>query len=757
MNTYKSPYFDDVQDLIGEKDNLLLHTKERRAKVDAVRAFTNGMTTLTEEEAKDSNRTEITNHMFGYRNIQQVETQYNSIYTESNTLLEVQVDTDNPELDYKLSTIITTRLNQAIYDKGRFGNLWRSVSGELPIAAVAALMFDNAQGWCPKLQTNMLFPKGTGFLASECTYAFAPRELTMADLRKLSNSVKGENSRYIDKVTIDGLIDSLKEQIRTNSVGVSNVDEDEFEIAPSVEEKDSITKERKTTLNAWLCFEVHQDGKEEVVSMTMFTEAMQIGKNSVESAIIAHRPKAFNSPDAWLHFIVADSEIGGVATIEKAKGIAQLTYNSDSNREELFNYFIEGAKERAKPKYTVETTADIDDVLMWNPKEDPFAPEGVSEFQMRAPSGDLFTPFEILGQNSASLSAGGFSNSGRGGESRNQTLERQSNTGVIKNSRMSEVYQNVDMLFAQILDRFFNAESPVGTDGWEDIHWFRGEMDRELKEKLGVDWKKLATRKFSRFTFLKVKAVRSIGEGDRTHQIDISSWLMENLPAFQPQVRPHIIHRATQTVTKDPDLADFLVRKPEILLSSQKVVAENEYDTILRRASLGELISTNVDDIHQDHLTVHLKDLQAHLSRHQVAPWNRADVLGFAGMVEHIGEHLQILLGNKDTVEEGKVFSQALQQVVQAAAAVVDEVNEAEGSEANQLTDKERADIELKTMDLQLKAQKLGLDMEAHKELVKSRNARQAIISRGSYSREIFEAKRLQLQDKQTDDTNAKK
>lgn len=753
MIKFNSAYFDTVEDLIGEKNNLLMSGREKREKVDAVRAFTNGMTTMSEEEAKESNRTEITNHMFGYRNIQQVETQYNSIYTESNTLLEVQVDTDNPELDFKLSTIITNKLNRAIYDKGRFGNLWRSVSGELPIAAVAALMFDSKQGWCPKLQTNMLFPKGTGFIAADCTYAFAPRELTMADLKRLAKAVKGD-SKFIDKQTIESMIESLEEQIKRNSGGVSSTEDDDFEISPSVDEQDSITRERSTTLNAWLYFEVTHESDQEVVSMTIFTESIQIGNKSLASEIIAHRPKAFNSPDAWLHFIVADSEIGGVATIDKAKGIAQLTYNSDSNREELFNYFIEGAKERAKPKYTVDSTADIDDVLMWNPKEDPFAPQGIQEFQMRAPSGDLFTPFEILGQNSASLSAGGFSNAGRGGESRNQTLERQSNTGVIKNSRMSEVYQNTDMLFAQILDRFFNSQSNVGSDDWADIHWFRAEMERELKEKLGVDWKKLAVRKYDRFTYLKVKAVRSIGDGDRTHQVDISSWLMENLSAFQPQVRPFIIHRATQTVTKDPDLADFLVRKPDILLSAQKVTAENEYDTILRRAALGELISTNVDDVHQDHLAVHIKDLQAHLSRHQVAPWNRADVLGFAGMVEHIGEHLQILLGNKDTIEEGKIFSQGLQQVVQAAASVVDDVNEAEGNEENQLTDKERADIELKTMDMQLKAQKLGLDMEAHKELVKSRNARQALIARGTYSREIFEARRLNIQDKQTDDKN---
>ena len=178
-------------------------------------------------------------------------------------------------------------------------------------------------------------------------------------------------------------------------------------------------------------------------------------------------------------------------------------------------------------------------------------------------------------------------------------------------------------------------------------------------------------------------------------------------------------------------------------------IAENEYDTIMRRAVSGELISPSVSDIHQDHLGTHIKDLEAHLARHAIAPWKRNDVLGFAGMVEHVGEHLQVLLGNKDTNEEAKLFTKRLQEVVQAAQAVVKEVDEKEGTEQSQMTEKERAELELKNAEFQLKARKLDLEEEAFVTLNASRLARQSNIERGQFSREIESARRLNQTDAQ--------
>ena len=749
---FKSEFFDDITDLIGEKDILLKWHNDRKKILEDVRNFVNGIPSLTEEEAEEEGRTEITNHMMGHKNISQIETQTYGIYSNSNTLIDITVDTDNAELDYKLSLELTQIINLALYSKGKFGNVWRSVSGEMPMAAVAPLTFQAGQGWCPRMAPNMLFPQGTGYIAEDVTYAFAPREMTLADLKKLRNSVKGEESKFINVSKIDEMIEALKEQIKTDSVGSKASSEDDREFGGSVleEAQNHIHKqERKTRLKTWWYYEVVNTEAGIHVSATLFTEAMAVGKTDLKEEIIAHNPKAYDTPEAWLHFIVSDSEIGGVKVLDTARGIAELTYNSDVDREEMLNMIIEGTKERAKPKYQADNSGNIDRILQWNPAEDSVVPDGIKEFKTSAPTGDLFAPFQILGQNSANLSSGSISNVGRGGETRNQTLERQQNTGEVKNNRTADIYKNLDMLLAEIVYRFLAMPLRRGTEGWRDIAWVRACLDEKIEARYGVDYKKLAEKRFGQFKFLTVKARRALGDGSRQEEIDISNWLMDHITSYEPALRPMVIHKATATITKDPDLADTLVRRPDIVINAEKVVAENEYDLIRRRAALGELISIGVDDIHQDHLAVHLKDLQAHLAQAQIVPWTRLDVLQFAAMVEHAGEHLQVLLSNPLTNEEAKLFTQQLQQTVQASAPLVRQVEEQEGSQNSELTPKEQADIQLKMADIELRSQKLGLDFEAFNELVRSREQRHALASRSQYTREINEARRLQIQEQQ--------
>lgn len=751
---FKSEFFDDICDLVSEKDILLEQNLVRRERLKLVRQFYNGLATMSDAEAEEEGRTEITNHMMGYRNIQQIETQNYSIYTSSNTLADITVDTDNPELDYTLSTILTQVINQAIYSKGKFGNLWRSVSGELPLASVAPLVFDSKQGWCPRMAPNMLFPKGTGYLAEDVTYAFAPRELTLADLKQLSQAVKGETSRFINKGKIDDMIEALKEQVRLDSSEAKSSRQDDSEFGSSVTDADNlVSRERKTTLNAWYFYEVKHDENGSYVSSTLFTERTQIGKVELGEEVIAYREKAYDTPESWLHFIVSDSEIGGVKTVDTAKGIAELNYNSDADREELLNLVIEGSKERAKPKYKMSQGASIDSILEWNPQEDSLVPEGIDEFTMRSSSNDLLAPFGILGQGAAQNSAGSVSNVGRGGENRNQTLERQRNTGVVINNRIADVYKSLDILLAEIVYRFLVAKVRPGTEGYQDIMWVRTCLDQKIKQVHGIDYKELAKKYYGRFKYLNVKAIRAIGDGSREQELDTAEWLMSQLGNYDPNVRPYIIHRATTAVTRDPDLADFVVRKPQIILNTQKVIAENEFDTIRRRAAAGMRISPSPDDIHQDHLPVHILDLETMVASHQARPWDNLDVLQFAAMVDHVGEHLQILLGNKTTNNEAKQFTQRLQQVVQAAQAIVKDVDERDNVNQD-LTPKEQADIELRTAELQLKAQKFGLDIEAFRDLKQSRDTRMANIQRGQYAREVATARQLDIQEKAVDKQN---
>jgi uncharacterized protein YfaQ (DUF2300 family) len=105
-------------------------------------------------------------------------------------------------------------------------------------------------------------------------------------------------------------------------------------------------------------------------------------------------------------------------------------------------------------------------------------------------------------------------------------------------------------------------------------------------------------------------------------------------------------------------------------------------------------------------------------------------------------------LGNPLTNPEAKSFLQDYQNIVASAQAVVQEVEERLGSEQGQLTAREQAEVELKTAELQLKAQALGLKIEDTQRLWANREARAKLSQRSQYAREVGESQRLQLDNK---------
>jgi hypothetical protein len=263
-----------------------------------------------------------------------------------------------------------------------------------------------------------------------------------------------------------------------------------------------------------------------------------------------------------------------------------------------------------------------------------------------------------------------------------------------------------------------------------------------MLEEEKIDYKKLAERHHGRFRWIRVRAKRVIGNGDRQEQIDTSDWMMTNLQNIEPATRPIVIQRAFALRTQDPDLAELAVRPPHIILNQQRVIAENEFDTISRRAMVGMAVSPQPDDIHQNHIETHLIDAQALLGSNEVEPWGLREALVFAAVLQHIGEHIQILIGNKATNFEGNKYLQPYQQLIHQSKPVIKDVHQRQQTEENKLTPKEQADIEIQLATLELKAHELGVRTEDLKDLQRIRANRAALSNRAQYVKEVADAER---------------
>lgn len=758
---FTSDIFDTLQQLVQAKDNVRTTNNSRRERLRDVRNFSNGLAMMTEEEAKQLGRKEITNHLTTYGKLLSQEAMFASMVNGVHNLVEIIVDTNDPEKDSVMGQRMAKVINETVLNhQGLLASLWKKVAGEIIISGGVPVVHPASYGWLPSAEIDMMFPAGTPITPNGITYAFNPIELSLEDLRKLHKVSKHEGSSY-HRETIKLLIDHLEEQIK-NQVTTANGHGSDKTQATRGEEN-----YKMTTIPCWEYYEVRpykeeKDKFESYVSKTIFCDPMQLpslstsetvtsSKGKPDCRVIAHFDKAYEDASAWLYNVAIDAEIGGDKKIETLRGVAELVYPSGTEMENLLNLILEGDKIRARPKVRITNAANPDDVAKWNIEQDMFAPEGVEEMEFKTNNQHLQTPFGML-QNTAAIVAGGpVTNGPRGGELRAQAVERQETNLGIQSNRVNTGYIALESILNVIVHRLLTSVTKPGTPGYMDIMACRAKLGREIP-----DFEALAEREYGRFKYLRIRARRVIGAGDRQTQVETADWMMQNLVSVEPAMRPTVLQQAFMLRTGDPDLAEAIVRPPQVILNQQRVIAENEFDTIIRRALVGISVSPQPDDIHHNHIETHFIDMQALLGKGELKGWDQIDSLGFAAMAQHVGEHLTIIMSNPATNFEATRYLQSYQALIEASKPLVKQAQEMQQQDAQQgLTPKEQAEVELAVARLELDARALGLKEQDLADLQRIRAERSMLSKRSQFAREISDADRRNIERERINQTAA--
>jgi hypothetical protein len=756
---FKSEYFDNINELTQAKDDAWRGVSQRRERLGIIRKFSNGLATMTKEEAQAAGRTEIVNHLTTYTKLIGLASAYESMATGQKNLVEIIVDTNNPEEDQEAGARLSEAVNRgAVCRKGKFAQFWRKCAGEIVMAGGVPVTFGARYGWLPTVDLDMFFPKESELDAEKMTFAFVPQEMTHSDLKELEKEVSSGSSSVTNVKNVKKLIAILDQRIKDSQGKTEGFGQQE--VTRPV--RDQNTGGDNLVIDCWSYYEIKfAENGTRYVSKTLFTDTLDTtpgqdsgikqDEPSSETFLISFQEKAHDEAAEWLHMVCIDSEIGGLKNTDTIRGVAELIYPSATEMEDLFNRTLEGDKIRATPKMKVTSSANADAVAQWDINSDSFVPDGLEEMQFNATSQNLQTPISYLTGTVSDITMTPRGSVGNSGELRVDAVDRQEASAGVRSNRLSEAYDVMDTILESVVYRLFRGDLKAGADGYMETKWVRAFLKSQA-----VDYKKLSERKNGQFLFLRVRARRSIGNGDRQNQIETSDWLMDRIQSFDPTSRPLIMRTATALHTQDQDLAEQLVTVPKTLLNAQKVTAENEYDTIARRSALGQSISVQPGDVHQEHLPIHLLDLQSLLAHHQYEPWGQIDVLVFGGMLDHIGEHLQILLGNPATNFEGQQFLQDFQALVTAGRPIIQQVEEQQESLDQQLTPKEEAELQLKAKDQERKWQELGLKASTEEALQENRRSRerlaaanQATAHRRQLTNEISDDRRQTREDKQ--------
>src|SRR5690349_18449790 len=216
---FRSEYFRNLEELIAGKNAMEEDVCRRRDRLRIVRQFSNGLATMSAEEAQATGSSEIVNHLTTYKFLLERKKRFEQSFTTTRTFVEIIVDTDNPEWDVLTSMRMTETFNDGcLYDGSEYRNFIKACAGETQIAGGFPVVHQDNGGWGPRIAANMLFPKGCGLTVEEVPYAMAPKSYTMAQLEALRDAIKGEDGVKTSKKAVNQLIEALKNKPRGEAV-----------------------------------------------------------------------------------------------------------------------------------------------------------------------------------------------------------------------------------------------------------------------------------------------------------------------------------------------------------------------------------------------------------------------------------------------------------------------------------------------------------------------------------------------------------
>ena len=804
-----------IDELIQAKSCALYDNSNRIERRKIVHAFTNMQDTTTEQERDDQDIEEIINFGTTFRSAQTNIAPLESIVTGTDSLCDLVVDFNDPNHDHLLGVEISNVANEWLFNSNeKFQRFWRTVTGEGYLVGGGPAVFDDEEvGLFPRYNRNIFFPLHTSLDPDEMTFAFERREFTMSQLKELIKHTDDDDS-MVSKASLEAIIEEIRDQVE----GGASVNHETTNHGYDLETNSSREQEyNNITFEIWGYWEVRtypDDYKDKskrglkYVSHILFSDTYINSESSRDNGTDSKSQKgsdirtilyqdkiAFSDPREWLVMMVFDEEIGGEKTIDTLRGVAEAFYKPAVKIEEFFNKKMDGALASSVPYLVANDSANPDEVLDFE-FGDAFLPKGTEFAQIPNTARELNPVISDLTRTVAGISGGGQSNTGRGQELRQQAVERQENSSIIKTNRIINAYLRLDNILDIVIGRAMNLEAKPGTTDYRLIMGFQSCVDQKIIEILNlrddeqgegeiVDdviddeksttkttalakakqiRKKIAMREFGKFKYFKVKARRSASGLDRPSEIENASFILRLIETGRVAAQnvPALIQRAVAYQTQNTDIAQLAAQTPDLIQSDQAERAAAEWSTIGRRAVAGEIVEIGARDIDADHVESHKMDLIADVNLHGLRPWDQADVVMFVARVNHTGSHLERMRQRQESAGVARDSIQEFQEIIRGAGQIIQLLEEQRAQEQNNGEDLSPADRlsvarEQKIYaEIEILGRNYGLNLEDTKDTMRQRLVRAQqgqqrldLLNRSQIVREIenqrdFDLKRIE-------------
>lgn len=698
--------------VIEEVGKLRLAEKYRREDRAIVSNFFNGSPPLSPEEAAALGFTINVNHLFGYKELDDAQSQVFSRFTKPTRLIEVILNAAKPGKGSQWGLEAADEASRVIRKITAFKNDYQGVCGDASLHGESLFFFPNTTFPVPKQcpLSRMLIPDDSPADVTGLTHFGIEHELSLRDLHRYARlAPKGWNVSSLKRVLAD---------IYKDCSGIGQaIDADNLEELEYRRQENSAMPQTTTTRrpSAQVVFFYEQrcdlPGYPMDLTISLRDESNFADKEAKEAAILYKGDGVYPTVGKCLHPFFMDCIIGGAPKWHRVMGLGTLNYQTNYAVELLINRAQQATVEGSMNLWQADSTTTreaAEQILM---KHNGIIPEGLNLLQNRfAPNfGGILEMIQFFRQAGARNARGVTPNNGDSNDQLEvQAMFEQNAAASGANARTANWDDYNDRMWTEVFARLTNPLIDPNDPGYSEIMDFQAAMKRK-----GIPLYYLQPENVT------VRAVRLAGDGLRSKELGIVQYLTTNRNQYAPEMQPRITRLCTALALDNYALAEELTpMDDEQEDSPQRLKAESENAIMLTQR---KLLPQNASDVDEVHILAHFPALEQLVSdgvQFQKAAFTQPQADSFQKIGAHTLAHIERVEGKaqnnrKDPErEKSREFRNQLNQLAAMGEKLMQNLAQQQEGQNQEVDQMEMAKMQLAVEQLKLNREKLAFSMQ---------------------------------------------
>jgi hypothetical protein len=525
-----------------------------------INALFNGEAPYTEQERLDNNINTNVNFLEGSKLAADARRQFTNAFLMPGNFFNVRVDKCPPLKRHEWSTIITSELNRIMKRSLKYRETHRSTWAQVVLHGIGPKNWPDRHSWCLDAigVEDVLVPSGTYLTMENLEFFALRRQYTPAYLWKMTHGPKRDPGWNMDIVN-KAISKAAEVAFRQGAPNLSEVYSMEKLTERFKEDGTFLASDVVPTVDCWDLYFLNDAGKEHGWNRRMILDFPADAVNSKQKAGQTGYDFIFNPGERnyaeklsqIMHWQYGDASAVGPFRYHSVRSLGWMLYAVCHLQNRLRCKMNDHAFEALMQLFRVSNPEDRDRLLKVDLHNFGIVPDGLGW----VPANERYSPNPqmiqaMMGMNRQSMaenSSAYVQDTKFGQEDKErtatETMAQVQSANAMVSAMLTEAYGYQEFEYMEVCRRFCKTNSED-----IDVKDFRARvLGQGVPETVlsPVCW--------------DVEAVRVLGSGNKTLELQQSQLLMQARTLFDPEPQRKILHRFVESTTDDPGLAEDLV------------------------------------------------------------------------------------------------------------------------------------------------------------------------------------------------------